>query len=743
MTGIKRVQTRDNRQVAFDRGRIVAAILEAMASAGTGERELAEELADAVQHFLEQHHGSSSVVQVESIHDMVEKLLMETGHREIARAYILLREKRVRARERITVRHDDTRGTFDHDEELIVEGRHGALGSPWDRRRIARALIEEADFDAGTADDVAAAVEGRVFRSGLHTISTALVRELVDNELFERGFTITLRRQSSLAVPKYDLEQILFRGGDRARGVYPGDPRHVSQLVGDLILGQYILDDVYGHEVRNAHLSGAIHLHHLDRSLQVLKVALFADSQPSPAPDDDNPPDVGRFFRALFHNVGTLLSSVAEEIEVFRLAEGLHRERQRRFHLLRDMYSAASDPAVCAGELLRALEEFQGLRDGTTGPVPQVVLRIPFMPRFVEGAGGDLFAATALREDAALFLVETLRHALTDAEGPRILASCPLELEVSARTFADRRYSTALRNVLALLPEEASVRFTVEEAGAREASPLLVAGKVTLNLPRIALELGVRDPTACDPDDTGHLDEADTGHFEEAELLARQVGIALEAIRVRAAFLDRVALHPDGPFASLHRGLSAGHCEPAEHHYGIGILGLDDAVQIRTGSAMHESDEALSCARAWVRSIAESISEARTAKDPPVFMEETPNRGPLRRLQALDRDTFPEVHNTSREQLPYASGVRLGRHAPVDPLERWRLGETFQPPVKLLDRLDDIARLRSEGVEVLLAFLEEITSSRATAGAPARRADATSSAAPKSGEGDPRRESDR
>ena len=96
---IRRVRTRDQRVVPFDRGKILSAVVEAMAAAGQGGRDLADELTDAVTHFLERSQEDDSICDVESIHDMVEKVLMETAHREIARAYVLLREKRARIRE--------------------------------------------------------------------------------------------------------------------------------------------------------------------------------------------------------------------------------------------------------------------------------------------------------------------------------------------------------------------------------------------------------------------------------------------------------------------------------------------------------------------------------------------------------------------------------------------------------------------------------------------------------------------
>jgi hypothetical protein len=57
----------------------------------------------------------------------------------------------------------------------------------WNKQHIASALEKEAQVPAELADEIASAVERRVLDSGLKRISTSLIRELVDNELFERG----------------------------------------------------------------------------------------------------------------------------------------------------------------------------------------------------------------------------------------------------------------------------------------------------------------------------------------------------------------------------------------------------------------------------------------------------------------------------------------------------------------------------------------------------------------------------
>ena len=70
----------------------------------------------------------------------------------------------------------------------------------WDKDRITEALIKEINLPKEDADDIALSVEKKVLRSGVKTISVSLLRELVNNELFERGFTKKLEKQEILGI---------------------------------------------------------------------------------------------------------------------------------------------------------------------------------------------------------------------------------------------------------------------------------------------------------------------------------------------------------------------------------------------------------------------------------------------------------------------------------------------------------------------------------------------------------------
>lgn len=87
------VKKRDGRVVEFDVTRITKAISKAMNEVGKLDEVKASQLADKVTKSLK---GGEETV--EHIQDIVEKVLMASSLKDVARAYIIYREKRNRAR---------------------------------------------------------------------------------------------------------------------------------------------------------------------------------------------------------------------------------------------------------------------------------------------------------------------------------------------------------------------------------------------------------------------------------------------------------------------------------------------------------------------------------------------------------------------------------------------------------------------------------------------------------------------
>ncbi|MCW5589871.1 MAG: hypothetical protein KIT27_09445 [Legionellales bacterium] len=98
---IKKVIKRDSKEVNFDLERITTAIHKAMEVANEGSFQEAKAVATRVQNELEEirRRYKSFIPDVEGIQDAVEKNLMFENYAKTAKAYILYRQERAKARE--------------------------------------------------------------------------------------------------------------------------------------------------------------------------------------------------------------------------------------------------------------------------------------------------------------------------------------------------------------------------------------------------------------------------------------------------------------------------------------------------------------------------------------------------------------------------------------------------------------------------------------------------------------------
>ena len=99
---IQSIIKRDGRVVLYDQNKIASAILKALEASGDGNAADAARVANDVQRDLEVHFTTGSP-NIELVQDTVERQLMNHGFNAAAKAYILYRANRTRAREANTV----------------------------------------------------------------------------------------------------------------------------------------------------------------------------------------------------------------------------------------------------------------------------------------------------------------------------------------------------------------------------------------------------------------------------------------------------------------------------------------------------------------------------------------------------------------------------------------------------------------------------------------------------------------
>jgi ribonucleoside-triphosphate reductase len=132
----------------------------------------------------------------------------------------------------------------------------------WDKEKIVRSLILEANASPDLAREIADRVEERIISSRMNTVTTSIIRELVDLELLERGLGTMHKKHSHLGLPMYDVEQIIT-SANKENSNTTHNPESINLTLAEAILKEFALRKVFSEDIARAHMVGDIHLHDL------------------------------------------------------------------------------------------------------------------------------------------------------------------------------------------------------------------------------------------------------------------------------------------------------------------------------------------------------------------------------------------------------------------------------------------------------------------------------------------------
>ncbi|MCO5167709.1 MAG: ATP cone domain-containing protein [Planctomycetes bacterium] len=590
------VKKRDGRIEPYDEARIVRAVLRAGRRYGTAEEleRLAREIARAVTLFLarrpERAPDTATVAQA------MEEALDETGHGPIASAARDWRGWRRRRQAEVRVR-DAAPGAADRSATPVeVLSRTGAR--PWTKQRIVQALTQQAELERESAEDVARAVEERVFAAGLNQISTTLLRELIDAELFERGFSAQLGRLEVLGLPKPDLEGLAFMGQGRA-------PLGLEDKVVRAALERYALDDLIAGKGAQAHLRGDLHLLGLGRPFRraagaVDAVAVCGGEAPARSP-----------------------------LEVARRLIGVLRRAATSHELMFGVVGLEAALGALAApdeEVSLALEL---LLDAVASPCPDDLPPAPEAALVVEASD----AGTSARR-----VVERCNEVLL-RRGPE---GAGVRLVVRARG-PEVGLEGVLRDLVRAAGAGAAIDLVLGEGegvASRGMLPGVAVVQVAfLNLAGLALAAGRGERRRLSAGiERAAAAAADAFHLRRRHALAQGARPALGAL---FGVAEGAA---DGP--------ASGAVVDA-----LAVAGLDAALRYLTGEGPTENPRVAELAHELQGEVHTAIEAAAARLGlGRVLMEDVPERDAGIRLAALDLDRFPDA----RELLGEASGWATG-----------------------------------------------------------------------------------
>jgi len=607
----------------------------------------------------------------------------------------------------LTVRSDHSRNIgygkqqflFDRGEStdlaLMVETHSKDERCPWDAARIRDALIREAGVDPDTAFSIAAEIEEEVLRCGKDKLNTSIIREMANVKLFQRGLDVSLVDHSRVGIPLYDLEAMLFSPNkENSNTAY--NPESINLTIAERIIKDYALSKLFSSDVASAHLAGDIHIHDLGMVIRPYcsgqspaYVAKFGLNLPSitSVSSPAKHPDVFlahilKMTSVLQNNFAGAIGWDAMNMFFAPYLEGLSDEDIRQL-----------------AQML--IFEFNQLAGGRGGQVAFTDINLYYeTPKHFRdvpaiGPGGEYtgktygyYASLSKRFLKALFEV----YLEGDSRGQPFFFPKPL-LHITDAFFEEAGWEEMLELASLVAAEKGNTYFVFDRGGVTKLSECcrlsfelteedLLEAKtpwrmrysalqnVTINLPRIA-----------------YRSQGDTRTF--FGLLEEFMELALKAhVQKRNFIKNLLDLKDKGPLSLLsvaYDGESYLRMEKASHL--IGLLGLNETVQVLAGKQLHEGKTAEELGLAIVKFMELKCQELTERAGFKVVLEQTPAESTAHRFARLDLKEFPAARevvkgNLETNEVFYTNSTHIPYEAPVDPIDRVVKEGHFHPLIK-------------------------------------------------------------
>jgi len=704
---IKSIIKREGNIVEFNKDKITHAVLAAMHSVGEEDQDVAKKITEQTVNKLEEIY-KDKIPQVEEVQDIVEETLIRGGMAKVAKAYILYRDKRRRIREKLKVRKKVQNHRSTTDISLLVSTTTSENISPWNRQKIIQALTKEAELPLNISRSIAKAVEEKIFDLDLNEISTSLIRELVDNELFIRGYEHKWKKQKVIGMPTYDLTQLFFSKTKENSNIGNNNPEAINLAIAENTIKQYMLQEVFSREVAQAHLKGWIHIHDLGypriycsgHSLEYLKkYGLELDNL-----DTSSAP--AKHTRTLTGHLNTFLASMqayyAGALGIgylnimyapFLVNLSFKEIKQEAQYLI---FSGSQNAFSRGGQSLF-------LDFNVHLGIPDYLKDVPAI-----GPGGKYTGKNygEYEKESQLFLkalMEVWREG--DCHG-KVFAFPKMDLHIDNDSFRDPEQKKLLRYACQIASENGSPYFIFDRDDISMSACCRLKNKitdkemilkpeklrfagiqnVTINLPQCAYR-------AFDNIEVVEENFKDNGQKRTLDLFFEKVDqaikLAIQAHLQKKDFLKAMMKNPNGPLWQIGKIAKDGspYVDLDKGTYLVGLIGLNEAVQYLTGKELHESENAYKLGLKIVSFMSLKCSEYSEKYNLKLSLEESPAESAAGRLAKIDLQEFPESKkvikgNPEIDECYYTNSIHFAASAQIDLITRIIKQSKFHPLIK-------------------------------------------------------------
>jgi len=597
---------------------------------------------------------------------------------------------------------------------LVATPTKGTL-VPWDRGRIKEALIREAGLEEKEAEEVAYAVEKKIFAAEMKVVTTSLIRALVDNELFERGYTKKLTKQKVIGIPTYDINQLIFSKTLENSNIAANNPEAVNLALAEAILKQYALQNIFSQDVAEAHLKGAIHLHDLGypircycsgHSLEFIKKyglnlpTLNSISKPA------------NHARTLTGHLNTFLASMqayyagALGIGFFNifyapfLTNLSDRELKQEAQYI--IFSGSQNAFSRGSQTLFLDYNINTGVPSYLADVPAIGPKGKYLIRYKNGEIKPVDEIPRDKEDHPIepknghilrykdFEGEAQRFAKAmlsvweegDAIGqPFFFPKC--DFHVSEETFKDSKQYEIFRYACQVAAKNGAVYFIFDRGNEAILSQCCrlrekVTDTYTLKHPESLRFCGFQIVTINLPQAAYRAqrngEKGVKGVIEEVE---KMMDLAMKAHFQKRRFIERIGKAPGLPMWPVLRTVEDGrpYIDLDKSTYLIGMIGLNECTKALTGYDLHEDKNTYKLGLEIIAAMHLKAKKLQEETGLKISLEETPAESASLRLAKVDLREYPESKkyvrgNQEQGKVYYTNSVHFVSDAPISIIER-------------------------------------------------------------------------
>jgi ribonucleoside-triphosphate reductase len=566
----------------------------------------------------------------------------------------------------------------------------------WDRQRIIDALMRETYVDFDTAKGIAREVEDLIATSKIKSITAPLIRELVDTKLVERGLEQARKMHTRLGMPLYDVDQLILHPNKENANV-PHGPEATNLTLAERIKKEYALLSVFSQDIADAHMRGDIHLHDLgfiDRpycsgqSLEYIKrfgLSLpnsIATAKPAKHPEVLLAHMV-KFAAALQSHFAGAIGW--DSINLFFAPYLVGMSDRDLEQLAQMMIFEFSQQAVARGgqaiftdlnlywEIPRHFENVPAIGPGGEFTGKTYSEYLSESQRFAkalfdvyqegDGSGRPFFFPKPLVHITEKFFQ-------TPGHGDFLNHICDVASEKGNTYFVFDRGETAK------ISECCRLSFKLDQTDLEDAKQpwkmrYCALQNVTLNLPRIAY-LAKGEDAMLFSKVAEFVETTVKAHLEKKRFIEKLLSLGEKGP------LALLAMDRDGsPYLRMHRA-----------SFLVGMVGLNELVQIHTGREMHESKEAFKFGLkviAHMKLLVDKLSQRYAMH---FVLEQTPAESTAYRFAKLDlkyhspKSGHIVKGDISKGEIYYTNSTYLNNAAVLNPIERVRQEGLFHPLIE-------------------------------------------------------------